>query len=95
MARTPAGRWHVRGNVLLAFALAALAVLGGAWEGFHENVWYWAIALWAFALIALAYARSRGRVRIETPLFKYEGNLAEDAVPRTFEGDEVDEEKPD
>jgi peptidoglycan/LPS O-acetylase OafA/YrhL len=87
MASPPQRRWQVTFNVLLALVVAVLCVLAGIYAIIKDR-WYYAPILWVLALAALAYARSKGHVRIETPLFKYEGNLAEEEVPRRFRGEE-------
>ena len=78
-------------NVALSYLVAVLCVLAGLYA-IIDDQWYYTPIFWALAIAALAFARSKGRTKIETPLFKYEGNLAEEEVPRRFEGETEDEE---
>jgi hypothetical protein len=85
-------RSHVRANIVGAYVLAALGALAGIYAIFREK-WYYAVILWVLAVIPLAYARSKGPVKIETPLFKYEGTLAEEEVVLRYEGEVADDEE--
>ena len=85
--RTP----FVRLNIRASYVFAACCFATGGYA-IYKDKWYYAVILWVLALVVLAYARSWGHVEIETPLFKYKGNLAEEEVPRHFEGEEESEE---